>query len=116
MNAATRPGHASRHWRWQRATAVALIPLTLWFVFAVVARIGDSHAAAVAWVAQPGVAAGLIIYLAAAFYHAQLGLQVIVEDYVAAESARARTLRALRLINGVAAAVAISAVGAVFAF
>lgn len=109
MNAVAKPGHASRHWRWQRATALALIPLTLWFVFAVLARIGESHAAAAAWVAQPGVAAGLIVYLAAAFYHAQLGLQVIVEDYVA-EAARAKTLLALRLINAVAAAVAIAAV------
>lgn len=110
MNAAAKPGHASRHWRWQRGTAMALIPLTLWFVFAILARIGEPHHAVAAWLSQPGVAAALIAYLAAVFHHAQLGLQVIVEDYVAAEAARARTLLALRLINSVAAAVAIAAV------
>jgi len=107
---ASKPAHASRHWLWQRATAVALVPLTLWFVFNILSAIGDSHAAVVAWAAQPGVAAALIAYLAAMFYHAQLGLQVIVEDYVAAPATRARLLLALRLINGVAAAIASAAV------
>jgi len=107
---ASKPAHASRHWLWQRATAVALVPLTLWFVFNILSAIGDSHAAAVAWAAQPGVAAALIAYLAAMFYHAQLGLQVVVEDYVAAPATRARLLLALRLINGVAAAIASAAV------
>jgi len=107
---ASKPAHASRHWLWQRATAVALVPLTLWFVFNILSAIGDSHAAVVAWAAQPGVAAALIAYLAAMFYHAQLGLQVVVEDYVATEVLRAKIVRALRLINTVAGAVAIAAV------
>jgi len=111
MNAAaSKPGHASRHWKWQRATAVALIPLTLWFVFSILTVIGDSHAAAHAWVSQPGVTVALIAYLGAMFWHAQLGLQVVVEDYVAAESTRARLLLAARLINSVAAAAAVAAV------
>ncbi|MDD9884340.1 MAG: succinate dehydrogenase, hydrophobic membrane anchor protein [Gammaproteobacteria bacterium] len=102
--------HASRHWWWQRLSALALIPLTLWFVFAILDAVGESHAAALAWLGRPGVAAALSVYLAAAFWHAQLGLQVVVEDYVAAERARANTLLALRIINSVAAGIAIGAV------
>lgn len=110
MNAAAESSHASRHWLWQRATAVALVPLTLWFVFNILSAIGDSHAAVVAWVSRPGVTVAFIVYLVMMFWHAQMGLQVVLEDYVATESARAKCLLASRLINSAAAAVAIAAV------
>ncbi len=70
------------HWWMQRITAVALIPLIVWFAFAV-AMLGDSsfyHA--IAWVSSPLNTVLLIVLIIATFYHLQLGLQVILEDYV----------------------------------
>ncbi|MGI9310317.1 MAG: succinate dehydrogenase, hydrophobic membrane anchor protein [bacterium] len=99
-----------RHWRWQRASAIALVPLTLWFVTQILNHIGDGYHAALAWVAQPAAAAALIAYLAFAFAHSQLGLQVIFEDYIATESMRAKAVLACAAVNAlgfVAATVAV---------
>lgn len=70
------------HWVWQRLTALALVPLTFWFVVAVAAHAGAGHAAMKAWVSTPHVAVLLALYLATLFHHSQLGLQVVIEDYV----------------------------------
>ena len=75
-------GEGAHHWWIQRVTAIALIPLSLWFVFAMLSHIGDSHEAAMAWISHPGVAVLLVLYLGFMFFHAQLGLQVVIEDYV----------------------------------
>lgn len=69
-------------WWAQRLTAVALIPLSLWFVWFLTRLLKFSHAELVAWLARPGNTILLIAYLGAAFYHARLGLKVIIEDYV----------------------------------
>jgi succinate dehydrogenase / fumarate reductase, membrane anchor subunit len=70
------------HWIWQRLTAVALIPLTLWFVLSVIVNAGADYSAMHTWVATPYVAVLLVIYLATLFHHSQLGLQVVIEDYI----------------------------------
>ena len=75
-------GEGSHHWWLQRMTALALIPLSIWFVFSVVSHIGDSHANVIQWLQQPEVAVLSLLYLAFMFFHAQLGLQVVIEDYV----------------------------------
>jgi succinate dehydrogenase / fumarate reductase membrane anchor subunit len=73
-------------WR-QRLTALALIPLTLWFCFSLAVMPVD-HATLVAWVQQPAVAVALILLIIATLYHAQLGLQIVFEDYISNHSAR----------------------------
>jgi succinate dehydrogenase / fumarate reductase membrane anchor subunit len=70
------------HWWMQRLTAVALVPLTLWFGFSVAALSGADYAALVSWIRLPAVSVFLIVLIIAALYHMQLGLKVIVEDYV----------------------------------
>lgn len=70
------------HWWAQRLTALALVPLVLWFVISIVGLIGADRAAMVAWVGHPINAVLLVLLLIATFYHAQLGLQVVIEDYV----------------------------------
>ncbi len=72
----------AHHWWVQRLTALALVPLSLWFVYSVIALAGASHAEAQAWVADPFNALMLIILVVATFHHAQLGLQVVLEDYI----------------------------------
>ena len=85
------------HWWRQRVTAVALVPLTLWFAIAVIGLVGADHAAFVAWVRSPMPAILLILLLVATFYHAALGLQVVIEDYVDNRTLRFGLLIVMRL-------------------
>lgn len=70
------------HWWAQRLTAVALVPLTLWFVIGLIGTIGAEHALVADWIGLPINATLMVILLVALFHHAQLGLQVVIEDYV----------------------------------
>ena len=77
-------------WR-QRLTALILIPLVLWFGFSVASMPVD-HATLVGWIQQPAVAIGLILLILSTFYHAQLGLQIVIEDYVSTHSTRTASI------------------------
>src|SRR5699024_9263101 len=75
-------GDGVGHWWAQRFSAILLIVLTGWLVWTMTALVGADHAAAAALLANPFHAAMAILFVATAFYHGQLGLQVVVEDYV----------------------------------
>jgi succinate dehydrogenase / fumarate reductase membrane anchor subunit len=70
------------HWWRQRLTSLALIPLSLWFVGSLVSLTDTDHATAVAWLGSPVTLGLMVLFLGATFYHAALGLQVVIEDYV----------------------------------
>ncbi|HHW4678949.1 MAG TPA: succinate dehydrogenase, hydrophobic membrane anchor protein [Xylella sp.] len=70
------------HFVLQRLTATALIFLGVWFLAFLLSLLGADYATATAVVAKPWNAVFLICFLAAAFWHAQLGLQVVLEDYI----------------------------------
>jgi len=72
----------SHHWWVQRLTAVALIPLTLWFIFSAILLTGATQEAMVAWLSAPHRLALMLALILATFHHLQLGLQVVIEDYV----------------------------------
>jgi len=72
----------SHHWWAQRLTALALVPLTLWFVFAVIHLSGASHQAVIDWMSAPLTLALMLALIVATFYHLHLGVQVVIEDYV----------------------------------
>ena len=76
------------HWWLQRLTALALVVLTLWFVWVVVRLSGASHETALIFVARPLNTVLLILTSIVSFWHAALGLQVVYEDYIANEGAR----------------------------
>ncbi len=98
------------HWWAQRVTAVALIPLLLWFVASMVSLVGASHAAVVDWIASPVPAVLLVLLLVAAFHHAQLGLQVVIEDYVHREGTKIALIllvKAAAIVLGLAALFAV---------
>jgi succinate dehydrogenase / fumarate reductase membrane anchor subunit len=80
------------HWWAQRVTAIALVPLTLWFVYAALGLVGASHAEMLAWIGGPIPVVLFIALVLASFYHLALGLQVVIEDYVHGEAARLATL------------------------
>jgi len=75
------------HFWHQRLTALLLIPLVLWIGFSIAAMPVD-HATLVGWIEQPWVAVALVLLVITVFYHAQLGLQVIIEDYISSHSRR----------------------------
>ena len=70
------------HWWTQRVTAAALVVLVVWFVLTVLGLLHADYATARAAVAQPWNALLLIAFVITLFWHAALGLQVVVEDYV----------------------------------
>ena len=72
----------TNHWWLQRLTAIALVPLTMWLVASVIALSGFGHEAFVVWFGRPINATLMILFLGVAFHHAQLGMQVVIEDYV----------------------------------
>ena len=86
------------HWWAQRVSAVALIPLGLWFAASLVALAGADRAAVLAWLRAPVQAILAILLLIAVFYHAALGLQVVIEDYIHAEWLKVSSLVAMRLV------------------
>ncbi len=98
----------TEHFWAQRVTAIALVPLALWFVASLAAYTGADHATAKAWLAEPFTAVVMILLIAAGFHHAQLGLQVVIEDYVSTEWVRVISMIVIKL-----AAVAL-AVAAIF--
>ena len=69
-------------WWAERVSAVALIPLTLWFAASVIVHTGSDYTTFVAWLRAPLVATLMILLLIALFHHTALGLQVVIEDYI----------------------------------
>ncbi|MEM7564697.1 MAG: succinate dehydrogenase, hydrophobic membrane anchor protein [Pseudomonadota bacterium] len=81
----------THHFWHQRLTALLLIPLVLWVGFSL-AALPVAHGTLVGWIQQPFVTVGLVLLVVVTFYHAQLGLQVVIEDYVSNHSSRTVTL------------------------
>jgi succinate dehydrogenase / fumarate reductase membrane anchor subunit len=74
--------HGLEHWWAQRLTAVALLPLSIWFIVSLLKLAALDHAELTYWLASPLNAALLIFLVFALFHHAQLGMQVVIEDYI----------------------------------
>lgn len=70
------------HWFAQRLTAVALVPLTFWFVSAIIGLRDKNYHDFVEWLGTPMAAIGMLLFVLTALYHAVLGLSEVVEDYV----------------------------------
>ena len=80
------------HWWAQRLTSIALLPLSVWFVVSLLALPALDHPTVVAWLRQGSTALLLILFLLVAVWHSQLGVRVVVEDYVHANGVRTLTL------------------------
>ena len=98
--------HGVSHWWAQRLSALALLPLGLWFALAMIGLAGADHAGAAAWAGRPHVAVALTLLIAALCYHLKLGVQVVIEDYVAHKGWRLAALIANGAFAIVLAAVA----------
>jgi succinate dehydrogenase / fumarate reductase membrane anchor subunit len=100
----------SAHWYAQRVTAVALVLLGLWFVFSLATLGGASHDRVVGWLSAPLASALAVLLVLTAAYHALLGLQVVIEDYVADKGTRTGVLLAVKFALIVAAVIGVLAV------
>ena len=91
--------NGTHHWWIQRVTAVALVPLTLWFAVSMIKMTGAAHSDAIAWVQSPFNAIMLLLLIIATFHHMQLGLQVVIEDYIHSEGTKLVLLLAQKLVS-----------------
>lgn len=98
------------HWWAQRTTALALIPLLIWFVVGIALYGGADYDAARAWVSSPVTAVLMVLTLGAVFYHGALGIQVVIEDYVDGEGLK---LALIILIRSAAIVLALAGIFAV---
>jgi succinate dehydrogenase / fumarate reductase, membrane anchor subunit len=98
------------HWWTQRVTSVALVILGVWFVSALV-RLGNLNFELVtAWIASPVNAVMLILLIGTSVYHSQLGVQVVVEDYVTGKGTKVVTMILINFVHVALAALGIFAV------
>lgn len=89
----------SRHWWQQRVTAVALVPVSLWFVICIGKLPGASYAEVTSWIAEPWNTVLLLSFIFLSLYHAMLGLQVVIEDYVHHDWAKIFGILGVRLVT-----------------
>jgi succinate dehydrogenase / fumarate reductase membrane anchor subunit len=102
--------HGSGHWLAERISGAALVPLVIWFVIALLGLVGESFVEVHEWAARPWNAVLLILFVGATAHHAQLGMQVIYEDYIASEGPRIVIHIVTKFLAYVLAAVGIFAV------
>jgi succinate dehydrogenase / fumarate reductase membrane anchor subunit len=88
----------SHHWWAQRLTALALVPLTLWFIFSVIHLAGASHQVVIEWLSKPLTLGLMLALIIATFHHLQLGVQVVIEDYVNDERIKMGTVLAVKAL------------------
>ena len=98
------------HWWAQRVSAVALVPLSLWFLIALLTSKSLDYGAVRAWFAHPFDGFLAALTLAVLAYHSYLGTVVVVEDYVHAAGAKLASLLALRFLHILAGGAAIFAI------
>ncbi len=101
--------HGTGHWWAQRVTAAALIPLGLWFAISLLGLPVADYSAVRSWLAQPLNSTLMILLIVSVLHHSQLGVQVVVEDYVHDDSLKFMTLTVSRLLHLALAVAAIYA-------
>jgi succinate dehydrogenase / fumarate reductase membrane anchor subunit len=100
----------TRHWWIQRITSLALVPLTLWLAYYLARIASMGYEQALVWVRSPLTSVLLLSTILALAYHAKLGLQVVIEDYVHREGVKLAALigvNFLTLLLGLASALAV---------
>ena len=102
------------HWWAQRLTAIALIPLVVWFAISLVMLSGADYAVVRAWIGSPLVMMLLILTIGVGLHHSQLGMQVVIEDYVGSDGWKLALIVIVKFIAvlfGLGAIVAILRIG-----
>ncbi len=89
--------HGTDHWLKQKITALANLPLVIWLIVSIVGLQGASHEQFTTWLSQPLNAILMILLIISIMYHAKLGAQVIVEDYISCKALRLAKLIAHKI-------------------
>jgi succinate dehydrogenase / fumarate reductase membrane anchor subunit len=76
----------AKQWWLERVTAIALVPLTVWFAASIIVHMGSDYVTFIAWLQTPIATILMVLLLTGLFYHTALGLQVVIEDYVHSEA------------------------------
>ena len=90
--------HGVRHWKLQRISAIAMIPLLIWFTTSLMLTLMDGYEQSIEWLQSPFNATGLILLFGTLYFHAASGLQVVIEDYVHHEGLKIVSLILIKLI------------------
>ena len=98
------------HWWMQRLTSVALVPLSVWFVVSLLSLPSLDHATVSAWIGQLWTAVFLILLVLTGAWHSQLGVRVVVEDYVHESGARTLVLTLVTFFHVVVAVAGVLAI------
>jgi succinate dehydrogenase / fumarate reductase membrane anchor subunit len=102
------------HWWAQRLTALALIPLVVWFAVSLIMMSGADYLVVRAWISSPVVMVLLTLTVVIGLHHGQLGMQVVIEDYVHGDGRKLALIVLVRftaVFFGLAAIVAILRIG-----
>jgi len=99
-----------RHWWVQRLTSIALVPLSIWFVVSLLSLPSFDHAIVAAWMSQSRTALLLVLFVLVGAWHSQLGVRVVVEDYVHATGLRTLTLVVVTFAHALVAAAGVFAI------
>ena len=103
-------GEGVGHWWVQRVTAVALLPLTVWFAVSLLQLELQSYEQVRGWLGQPWVAVLTILLVLTLAWHSKLGVQVVIEDYVHGKGAKTTMLLLSTFVHVAAAVAAVFAV------
>jgi succinate dehydrogenase / fumarate reductase membrane anchor subunit len=100
----------AHHWWLQRLTSVALIPLTIWFAVSILSLPALDHVTVIAWMSQSWTALLLILLVLVGAWHSQLGVRVVVEDYVNSNGMKTITVVIVTFLHALIAVAGVFAV------
>jgi succinate dehydrogenase / fumarate reductase, membrane anchor subunit len=104
--------HGTGHWWAMRLTSLALVPLSLWFIFALTVCIASgSYSQSILWLQNPLPAALMALFLVVGFHHAANGLQTVIEDYVSCACLRMGSVIFVKFISVLLVVVGLLALG-----
>ena len=90
--------HGVSHWKFQRISAIAMIPLVIWFTSSLMLVLMEGYEQSIEWLQSPINATGLILLFGTLYFHATSGLQVVIEDYVHHEGLKTVSLILIKLL------------------
>ena len=90
--------HGLAHWKLQRISAIAMVPLVIWFTSSLMLVLTNGYEQSIEWLQNPFNATGLILLFGILYFHAASGLQVVIEDYVHHEGLKIVSLILIKLV------------------
>ena len=90
--------HGLAHWKLQRISAIAMVPLVIWFTSSLMLVLINGYEQSIEWLQNPFNATGLILLFGILYFHAASGLQVVIEDYVHHEGLKIISLILIKLV------------------